>query len=202
MPNWSNTEIKLRGRKKIIEKIAKNVKEKGLDWGPFKMPKILSVYSAPAEIVDRDEWLEYAKECRKDPPLFGLTKMKESVAERLLDKYKFWSPSFWIKNPDWYGWAIANWGTKWNIDINEKSISLIENFDGEVMFYMKFSSAWSGPDVWFKRLCKLYKLSGEYVDSDEGSDFFHKIIYKNGKLIKEIETSYYSKEAAEYYKKG
>jgi hypothetical protein len=151
------------------------------------MPPILSAYSAPNEIISKDEWKKYAKECRKNLPPFGLTKMKESVAKRLISKYEFWDSGF-RTSPDWFSWTLANWGTKWNIDIDEKSTNLIEDSDGEAIFHMNFLSAWSGPYIWFKKICEMYNLTGEYIDLDEENDYFHKITYKNGKLIKEIES--------------
>jgi hypothetical protein len=199
MPNWSDTTIKMTGKKELIEKIYENVNKYGLDWGPVKMPAILRAYSSPAEIVERDEWLKYAKEYRGKKEEYGLHKMKKSVADRLFNKYKFWNSNIGALTPDWYNWRVANWGTKWNIEPSDMFVDIGHINDSKASIYMGFMSAWSGPDEWFKTMCEKYNLSGEYVDSETGCDFFHKIEYKDGKEESEIQTGYISEASIEFY---
>ena len=42
---------------------------------------------------------------------------------------------------DWYSWRVDNWGTKWDIDVYEGSISRVD--DETVQF--GFDSAWAPP---------------------------------------------------------
>lgn len=45
--------------------------------------------------------------------------------------------------PDWYTWRCSNWGTKWDIDIQDWHRE--DNEDGTVTFNFNFDSAWSPP---------------------------------------------------------
>jgi len=46
--------------------------------------------------------------------------------------------------PNWYDWNIANWGTKWDVDISE-GLELVEHPDGTASIEGWFDSAWSPP---------------------------------------------------------
>lgn len=58
--------------------------------------------------------------------------------------------------PDWYAWAVANWGTKWDIvdnsgfGYNEKTVS------GENEISISFDTAWSPPIPVVRELSWLF----------------------------------------------
>jgi len=75
---------------------------------------------------------------------------------------------------NWYDWANANWGTKWNA-YNVDHIS-----DSEV----RFDTAWSCSDVLIAKLSALHPsvdFTLTYADEDLGSNCGI-ITYKNGKI--------------------
>ena len=45
--------------------------------------------------------------------------------------------------PDWYSWRCSNWGTKWEVDMQDWHRE--DNEDGSVTFEFHFDSAWSPP---------------------------------------------------------
>jgi len=45
--------------------------------------------------------------------------------------------------PDWYTWRVSNWGTKWEVSVDDVDIE--ENDDGTYTFNLNFDSAWSPP---------------------------------------------------------
>ncbi len=45
--------------------------------------------------------------------------------------------------PDWYEWRVHNWGTKWDVDVQDWN--KVDNSDGTCTFDMNFDSAWSPP---------------------------------------------------------
>lgn len=66
---------------------------------------------------------------------------------------------------DWYDWAIANWGTKWNA-CDAMLLGANENI-------IEFSTAWSFPRPVFDRLAEMFPdmyIDVRYADEDFGSN--------------------------------
>lgn len=63
----------------------------------------------------------------------------------------------------WYWWSVDNWGTKWNAcDIGFSK--------GNGLIHYEFNTAWSEPDLIFKKLIDICKLLGGcdvYIDFEE-----------------------------------
>ena len=49
---------------------------------------------------------------------------------------------------NWYNWRVANWGTKWNADIQYETLDQWEN--GEI--FIEFNTAWDTPMPIIKKL--------------------------------------------------
>lgn len=65
---------------------------------------------------------------------------------------------------DWYGWAIANWGTKWN--------SYSFSIKSEAPFVIQFDTAWSFPEPVFRKIAEMFPaLRFEVASFDEGWGF-------------------------------
>ena len=74
---------------------------------------------------------------------------------------------------DWYGWNVANWGTKWDINPNNFSIE-------DDIIYLDFDSAWSPPIALYDYLteqgfdveAKYYEPGMAFVGSyEDGMDY-------------------------------
>jgi len=79
---------------------------------------------------------------------------------------------------DWYGWAINNWGTKW--DFSAESVSE-EYQDGEVE--IDFETAWGPPDKFMEKLAaKFPNLAFVHMYAESGMGFGGQIFYRNGEI--------------------
>ena len=58
---------------------------------------------------------------------------------------------------------------------------------------------WSGPYKYIKEFCKRFKLSGIYIDSESGCNFFNKMEFKDGEMTVEIDDKYFSQESISHY---
>jgi len=113
----------------------------------------------------------------------------------------------------WYDWRVANWGTKWDIDVYENSISRVN--DETVTF--GFDSAWAPPIPAYDAVLEKHKdisitayyfepgmdFAGEYADgsvnecnlSEEKDSYF-----ENTALGKALDDHYNILEQREEYK--
>ena len=79
-----------------------------------------------------------------------------AMIERLADAHKAPLQEFipCPYNPDndqrWYDWRVNNWGTKWDIELDNKYVSQ----DGK-MVTVSFDSAWSPPIAAYEKLKEL-----------------------------------------------
>jgi hypothetical protein len=87
--------------------------------------------------------------------------------ERLKEKYGA---------ADWYDWALANWGCKWDFSVESMSEDLEE---GEVEF--DFDTAWGPPDKFMERLAAEFpSLTFVHMYAESGMGFGGMVTYKNG----------------------
>ena len=72
--------------------------------------------------------------------------------------------------PDWYSWRCSNWGTKWEVDIQDWHRE--DNEDGTVTFNFHFDSAWSPPIGVYETISDRegWKVYATYFEG--GSSFF------------------------------
>lgn len=85
----------------------------------------------------------------------------------------------------WYGWSVANWGTKWN------AYSIREWDDEEQSIY--FETAWSPPQPVIEVLSQKFpEVSFEISYADEGGCFLRTSLYKEGCLEWEEELNWNS----------
>ena len=69
------------------------------------------------------------------------------------------------EHPNWYEWALENWGTKWDL-----AAHLIREKDNE-LFY-EFDSAWSPPIKWLENIGTMFpKLTFELEYREGGMCF-------------------------------
>ena len=71
--------------------------------------------------------------------------------------------------PDWYGWRTTNWGTKWEVDIQNRDRQ--DNDDGTVTFEFHFDSAWSPPTGVYETVSERegWNVFATYIEG--GMDF-------------------------------
>jgi len=83
---------------------------------------------------------------------------------------------------NWYDWNIANWGTKWDVDVEVDESS---SMDEQVI--MCFQSAWAPPQKAISLLAeKFKKLTFRHSYFEEGVGFVGFDEYADGKLTNEV----------------
>jgi hypothetical protein len=118
----------------------------------------------------------------------------EKEAEDNIKKYGF---------PDWYTWAIHNWGTKWNVakmDVDETCDAEIEEIEDDLI-RVTFETAW-GPSLPItKQLSKMFPtLLFHHAYDEPGMDFAGYITYKNEEEIGREEFQHSFSYIEEYMK--
>jgi len=87
-----------------------------------------------------------------------------------------------------YHWRINNWGTKWDIG-NIEDMGYDIN-DTEIV--INFSSAWSPPENWLKKVGNDYpELTFELKFSEPGCGFKGSLIIDGGEVVEETTEEYY-----------
>jgi hypothetical protein len=86
---------------------------------------------------------------------------------------------------DWYNHNVNEYGTKW--DVNEQELSITEGHD---CIYLYFDSAWSPPVEWASKLSFKFACQVEIEFSEPGCDFGGKNFYDCGDLVMEENYSY------------
>lgn len=80
---------------------------------------------------------------------------------------------------NWYDWAIANWGTKW--DLSERD-TLIEERDGDLWIW--FDTAWGPPLQWAVTAASRYPgWSGELAYAEGGMGFWGVLRFGSGVIL-------------------
>lgn len=66
----------------------------------------------------------------------------------------------------WYNANIDNWGTKWDVDVDEHMCTIQSD-----CIVLNFESAWSPPVAAFKKIAQRYGVLVEMYYEEAGSDF-------------------------------
>ena len=105
--------------------------------GPFET--VAAFYQDHVELCKRDFFhsiLPMPEELRGTTKTFG-----DEVNKELVDKYGA---------DNWYDWANANWGTKWDVDVDSDYYPECDSMT------LHFDTAWGPPAGVYKALCEMY----------------------------------------------
>lgn len=106
-------------------------------------------------------------------------------------------PTELYENEGWYSWRNANWGTKWNANVEYETTSNWEN--GEVV--IEFNTAWSPPDPIIKTLVKEFpKLYFHHRYYEESNAYWGSFSYDKGECVERYEGEF--KTCAEFNEFG
>jgi hypothetical protein len=88
-------------------------------------------------------------------------------------------------NKEWYDTNVSNWGTKWDVDLDESNWDYIDDCITAV-----FESAWSPPIPFCEQLAKLFDVEVKIFYYEGGIGFSGECIcYPNG-LVEDDECEY------------
>jgi hypothetical protein len=80
--------------------------------------------------------------------------------------------------PNWYDWAVDNWGTKWDLD---ESTEITEMLEHDFVQY-QFDTAWAPPELWLKTVSNIFPtLEFSLKYNELGMELHGTIYFKNGK---------------------
>ena len=129
MPNWCNNGITLRHADPAM--IDRAMNSKGL---------LMEFLPTPQELTDTVAgWMGEDKQAAH-----------EAQQARNIEKYGF---------KDWYDWNVANWGTKWDFELENKE----RHEDGTVT--ASFDSAWAPPVTAYEKLMELgFEIEAMYYE--------------------------------------
>lgn len=148
MPNWTSNTLTLtavcdEGREALAH-FREQVRVEHEDGtvsefsfaGHVPMPKQLSIGSAPVSKIKNDEELIEAmnKMNHPDTTEYEVTSLAKNIQQYANQRE--------LGYTDWYGWSVANWGTKWDASSPEYEV------DNENEVCVNFQTAWSLPHKW------------------------------------------------------
>lgn len=175
MPNWCSNTLHVSGAFKSLDQFERQVGGPQFSLNRCRpMPRELNYIASPSMICS-------SKEVKKAKKKYLITKLTEKepggsweglpitrvTEKRLIKKYGF---------TNWYDWRIANWGTKWDIDLSifqKEPRSLVYSFD----------TAWSPPIeaiLYVSRSFPSLRFSLNF--SEEGMGFKGRANIRNGKM--------------------
>lgn len=137
------------------------------------MPKILHEITSPVRLVDNETMIDSFKELavwQTNPSQSFIkpsVKISQSFSEELIEKYGY---------NNWYGWAVANWGTKWN------AYDYIKTGRNKII---GFNTAWASPLLVFQEMAKILSEQVEIICKDEGDD--HVLYFRFSPTGKQVE---------------
>ena len=83
------------------------------------------------------------------------------------------------KDDNWYQWCVDNWGTKWDVEINDSTID-------DDFIELSFDSAWGPPIAWVEIVAKKYpKLKFALKYDEPGMCFMGCAKGSNGVIVQE-----------------
>lgn len=96
---------------------------------------------------------------------------------------------------DWYGWATANWGTKWGA----YSVFEVEDIDGGIRY--RFNTAWSAPVTWLEKTSEQFpELEFTNTWKSEGGGAGRLIVQAGDAYENEMSEHDFDLEFDEYYR--
>lgn len=182
MPNWVMNVIKFdcsEERLNDIRKAIGNYEEDGsaIDFNKLiPMPESLNVSEGGRS--DRAEKCYKAYLMDSEQVVKEKYKLSDEEFEELKkDGEIYASNREKYGHRSWYGWAIENWGTKWNAT---EALWAGDNT-------LSFQTAWSCPEPIFNKLAKMFPDVGFTVRyADEGMSYnCGTLEYSNGELYSE-----------------
>ena len=147
MPNWCNNTVIFRHK------------------DPAQIDRVVQAFKAERLFA---EFIPCPPELLADTPV-GENYNERVAAKEAANKEKF-------GYTDWYGWAIANWGTKWDISTGEWNDEDQANAN---QVSLSFDTAWQPPVVFLEKMTEQgFDITSFYLE--EGMGFVGKYTSTDG----------------------
>jgi hypothetical protein len=120
MPNWCFNRLTVDTTSEGGKKLAEAFKPKYEREGELYAQPFQDLMPCPKDLLDTPA---------------NLAREHNDQQKANVEKYGF---------PDWYGWCVANWGTKWDARV----VEFEDHNPNET--YVMFETAWSPPENFFQ----------------------------------------------------
>jgi hypothetical protein len=95
--------------------------------------------------------------------------------------------------PDWYGWRVHHWGTKWDLDKDTE----VECQERCFVRY-RFDTAWSPPDAWLKATAREFPaLNFELRYEEGGMGFTGRVRIEDGEVVDDEQRDMWGRQSDE-----
>ena len=178
MPNWCSNKLCISGPKEELAKFAGTFTNESGE-PEFKlnqtvpMPQILRDVCTGSCMIDgvrHNTWKEIEVDGKR---------VQIAFTQEEKDEFKK------IGYPSWYEWAIANWGTKW--DVQEANTLISDEY-----IIVHFDTAWSPPVNWLETVSTMYPLlKFEIFCSEGGACFYGTITAQNGEVSEDMHKDFW-----------
>jgi len=150
MPNWNENHVEITGSNEEVKRFIELMTDK-FDYNRIiPMPEELDGYSCPVQIISQEEYEQQEEEYKKwlkmpddkKEPRFFTRGMTQEMSDHFKKEYGY---------DNWYDWAIANWGVKWNTSPDSVTFD-----SGDTWGRWEFLSPWGPPELVCKKLRELF----------------------------------------------
>lgn len=171
MPNWCNNETEILGSEADITEILRLAKT--TQYELTDVDGELKAYETPFSLnglVPMPQHLE-------GTTASASTHKDGEFAQALAGNKDY-------EYTDWYGWRLANWGTKW--DLNPDSMCLNEMIvqDDNASFSISYDTAWSPINEFWLKVSEMFpnvRIDNRYFE--EGCNFIGQTIFEGGEVL-------------------
>lgn len=211
MPNWVRNKLNVTGNQTEIKKLIETLQSEN---GLIDFDRVCPMPDGIRETAEWDSGYgnriayrgdsqkqaligEFLVTGRKNEALIRFLKEQDkdfSIEERAEARKK--AVQYFINYrrygfPDWYGWCVANWGTKWNAG----DAIVVTDGNGQALF--TFMTAWNAPLPIIQKIAKDFPtLSFDliYADEDYGNGAGY-VSFQKGELKNRVDFEHGSKAA-------
>jgi hypothetical protein len=173
MPNWVFNHLKVEGNQLDIARVKKQLNT------PFTR-----TYK---DIVIKDNVATpIYKEASFDNPIFAFWNIiKPEDIQAYINDEPTGVPKNgeeWFTSNNWYDWNVRNWGTKWDVAVeNSDEYPETQILDeGELFINYKFDTAWAPPVPAIEKLSKQHSRVVFTLDYEEETSWGGQIEFRNG----------------------
>lgn len=211
MPNWCNNKLVVSG---TVENIAEFKKTLG-PKGEFKfaqtipMPRELQGVTVGGNTIN-GKYCSHWREVTLAPPRVKTRKARKVAIAKYRVQIERNGGSKRVMVPlakaesdhltskygaiDWYNWAHANWGTKWDTD-SDTTMEETWNSDGHAALVSCFDTAWCPPKEWMIAVSEKFpELTFELFYSETGMGFYGTLKAESGELDDDYHEGMFQKD--------
>ncbi len=171
MPNWCNNETEILGSEADITEILRLAKT--TQYELTDVDGELKAYETPFSLNGLVPMPKHLENTTASPSTQKDGEFVQALAGNKDYEYT-----------DWYGWRLANWGTKW--DLNPDSMCLNEMIvqDDNASFSISYDTAWSPINEFWLKVSEMFpnvRIDNRYFE--EGCNFIGQTIFEGGEVL-------------------